>query len=170
MKPNRLMTALGGALLLACASGGASPEPEAEENPIVFRFRALAAPEAVEVIARACSDEGIQVQVVDPAGYVESRWSDIAGWYPSMSESYRLPERQVQYRFEVREAGERSLQLSIAAYYQPFRPSGVVLRASRTYDRLVPTDHPAYRLAQELRTRIRMGLRSEGATLVEEGR
>ena len=157
------------ALTAACAGVGGPPEPVPEdaENPITMRFRAATPPDAVDVIARACSDLGISMQEVDPQGFVETRWIDIAGWQPVLAEGYPLRERQVQYRFRIEEAGERTRRLSIATYYQPNRPTGVVLRASPTFDRLVPTDHPAYQLALELRTKIRVGLRGLGATLVE---
>lgn len=175
MRSNRLLIILGAifgaALSTACAgAGGPEPVPEDAENPIVIEFRSATPPDAVEVIARALSNEGIGTQEVDPEGYVETRWIDVAAWIRGVqADAYPVRERLVQYRFEVTEAEGRARRLTIAAYYQPNRPQGVVLRASRTYDRLVPTDHPAYQLALELRTRIRTGLRGVGATLVEGG-
>jgi len=157
------------ALLTGCGGIGTPPEPVPAdaENPIAFRFRGATPPDAVDVIAQACSDLGISVQEVDPNGFVETRWMDIAAWERTLAAGYPLRERQVQFRFEVEEAQERSRRLTIATYYQPNRPPGVVLRASRTYDRLVPTDHPGYQVALQLRTKIRVGLRSLGATLLE---
>jgi hypothetical protein len=159
------------AVSAGCAgAGGPEPVPEGAENPIIVEFRSATPPDAVEVIARALSDEGIGTQEVDPQGYVETRWIDIAAWVRGVqAEAYPIRERMVQYRFEVTEAQGRTRRLTIGIYYQPNRPQGVVLQASKTYDRLVPTDHPAYQLALELRTRIRTGLRGVGATLVEGG-
>lgn len=169
MRSNRLLIIAGAALLAACAGGGGpEPVPDEAENPIVIRFRNATPPDAVEVITRAVSDEGIGTQEVDPEGYVETRWIDVAAWVRGVqAEAYPVRERMVQYRFEVTAAEGRELRLTIAAYHQPNRPQGVVLQASKTYDRLVPTDHPAYQLGLELRTRIRTGLRGLGATLLE---
>lgn len=157
------------AVLATCSGIGLSPEPVPEdaENPIAIRFRSATPPDAVDVIAQACSDLGITVQEVDATGYLETRWVDIAAVRTIGAEGYPLRERQVQYRFEVREAEERTRLLTIGTYYQPNRPAGVALRRSRTYDELVPTDHPAYEVALELRTKIRVGLRGIGATLID---
>jgi hypothetical protein len=156
------------ALPAACSPTRSQPLPADARNPIEIRFRGATAPDVVSMVARVCSDNGLPTLQVVPGGYVETVWVDIAAWEFLGARSYPAVEREVQYRFEVTE-GERGVRtVSIAAYYQPNRPPGTGAQASSFYDRLVPTDHPAYELALRLADKLKFEMIEAGMRLVRE--
>lgn len=142
--------------------------PEDATNPIEIHFRGATAPDVVRMVANVCSDQGLPTLQVVSGGYVETAWVDIAEWEMLGARSYPALERQVQYRFQVKEREERVRTLSIATYYQPGRPPGTGPQVTSLYDRLVPTDHPAYMLALRLEEEIKFEMIEARVTLVRE--
>lgn len=156
------------AVCLLTACGGARgyshvPVPEDAENPTVIEFSGGTPADVVPVIAEVLSEIPIQAAQVDRSrGYVETRWFDIAQYDPVRASGYPLRERQVLYEFQVSDAEGRRRRVELTAYYQPTRPTGTSPSRDSRYDRLVPTDHPAYQLALRLANRLRIAMRSKG--------
>lgn len=154
-------------LVPACGPTRSYLVPEDATNPIEIHFRGATAPDVVNIVAEVCSDQGLPTLQVVPSGYVETFWVDIAEWEILGARSYPALEREVQYRFQVSEREQRVRTLSIATYYQPGRPPGTGPQVTSLYDRLVPTDHPAYNLALRLEDRIRFEMIEARVTLVQ---
>lgn len=155
-------------LIPACGPTKSYPVPENAGNPIEIRFRGATAPDVVSMVARVCSDNGLPTLQVVPGGYVETVWVDIAEWEFLSARNYPAMEREVQYRFEVAEGEQGVRTLSMATYYQPSRPPRTGPQASSLYDRLVPTDHPAYTLALRLTDKIKSEMIEARVRLVRE--
>jgi hypothetical protein len=155
-------------LVPACGPTRSYLVPENATNPIEIHFRGATAPDVVSMVAKVCSDQGLPTLQVVPGGYVETVWVDIAQWEMLGARSYPALEREVQYRFQVKEREERVRTLTLATYYQPGRPPGAGVQVSSLYDRLVPTDHPAYKLALRLEEKIRFEMIEARVTLVRE--
>ncbi len=161
---------------LAVATWSCSPSatiqdhnvPVSAENPVRIQYDDAAPAAVVPIVAKVCSDIPIPTQQVDPSrGYVESRWIDIASYRRVDAQIYPPLEREVSYRFQASGGEEGVGVLEIAAYYQPNRPGDARAVANSRYDRLVPTDHPAYQLLLQLEARLRTALREAGYSLVE---
>jgi hypothetical protein len=155
-------------LVPACGPTRSYLVPENATNPIAIHFRGATAPDVVNIVAKVCSDQGLPTLQVVPRGYVETVWVDIADWEWLGARSYPALEREVQYRFQVSERERRVRTLSIATYYQPGRPPGTGPQVTSLYDRLVPTDHPAYKLALRLEDKIKFEMIEARVTLVRE--
>ncbi|UCF19095.1 MAG: hypothetical protein JSU87_14375 [Gemmatimonadota bacterium] len=169
----RLRFLLPALAIWSCSTSGGVrdyPVPEDAENPIRIEYRDGAPAAVVPIVAKVCSDVPIPTQQVDPSrGYVESRWLDIASYRRADAQIYSLREREVYYGFQASEGEEGVGVLEITAYYQPNRPSSARADAGSRYDRLVPTDHPAYQLLLQLEARLRTALREAGFDLVATG-
>lgn len=148
--------------IAACSSmrGPPPPVPEGAENPIEIRFKGASVTDAVDIVSRVMSDMAIATLQVDhSSGYVETRWIDVAA-FVQFPGAYPYRERQVQYQFRASEQPQQVRRLVIAAVYRP----NLVDR-----DRVVPTDHPGYRIALRMEGKIRRALIEARATVLKDG-
>ena len=162
---------IGTAILSACGGSGGPqyvPIPENAENPIVMEYSGASIGEITNIVAKVCSDVPIATAQVRPnAGYVETRWADIASFnLGPQAEMYPLSERSVIYTFQVTATGDSAGNLQIAGYYQPNRPSGTSPARDSRYDRLLPKDHPGYQLALQIEWRLKREFATNGITVI----